>query len=526
MNVSESTINDLVARLPTEEADRLFEELEQLEGDTARRQAVRRALVAKLNALRQQHARRLFTELFQRYMTRDSALLRPEFASPGTLHPLDVGALWIRLVDKSIGPFARQADAMLAERAQTRPLRAVFGLPEVVALQADLAKRAAEVLTATLGTAGAVRPFLEETNRWRGLEAKRIRLGFDPRPLTIEDLRLMQGVLAQGRAMAELHEQLRRAARDPDALAAMVGNPAQGLDGRAAALVPGVGVLAPLALLHVDRNYIAGRMILLHGPQPWQEPTVMALTRHLGRTCFALTEEILGAMGVGQLVRPGLSLPLARRDLLDRELGNLDVILSLFEDLDLINHMRYGSLARDFLDRMVRRVEAELYPMLEERCLMEGRSAGRPIPDFEALDWTLAFCSRWRAVLKRSLFWGTGFSSFHDNVVAGLRDAYRGCFSRNGYASASQRLAHAIRLAQLGNRVGAEAGSWMGLMDPGLTRTVAQRLQEPEPLSGGEAALARSVLELAMEELRRTKHWRDPALQQFAEMAEARLATE
>jgi len=526
MNVPENTINDLVARLPTEEADRLFEELEQLEGNNARRQAVRRALVDKLNALRRQHARRLFTELFQRYMTRDAALLRPEFASPGTLHPLDIGALWVRLVDKSIGAFARQADAMLAERALSRPLRAVFRLPEVVQLQADMARRTAEVLTATLGTTGAVRPFLEETNRWRGLEARRIRLGFDPRPLAMEDLRLMLGILANGSAMIALHEELRRAARDPDTLAAMVGDPGRGLDARSAALVPTVGVMAPLALLHVDRNYVAGRMILLHGPQPWQEPTVIALTRHLGRTCHALTEEIMAAMGVGQLVRVGLSLPLARREMLDRELSNLDILLSLFEDLDLINHLRYGGLARDFLDRMVRRVEAELYPMLEERCLAEGRSAGRPIADFEALDWTLSFCTRWRGVLKRSLFWGTGFSSFHDNVVASLRDAYRGCFSRNGYASAAQRLAHAIRLAQLGGRLGEDATGWMGLMDPGLIRTVAQRLKEADPLSGSEGSLARGVLSLAQTELRRTRHWRDAALQEFADMAEARLNAE
>lgn len=523
MKAAENKINDLVARLPAAEADKLYDELDALAEDTPDRRAVRRALADKLNAQRRQHARRLFTELFQPFLTHDTNLLRAEFGATGVLHPMDVGALWVRLAQGGLQSLARKADTDLGDLASNRPLRSVFRQPAVQALRTEMMGAAIKTLPALLSAQAPLRTLLEEMNRWRHGEAKRMRLGFEPRALQADDLRLMLGILQQQAALIPLMEQMRRAARDTHSLSSLLADMETGVLTKAGLPATGAALILPLVLVHEDMDYDAGRLTLTYGPLAWQEPTLIALVRHLGRACFVLTEEIGLVLGTGQVVRAGLSLPPPRQDNLNRELGRLDKLLGLFDDLDVISHPRYGGQVRDFLDRMVRRIESELYPVLVERCTAEGRAINRPIADFEALDWLLDFCTRWRNVLKRSLFWGTGFTEFYDHVMEVLRDAHHGCFVRAGYSDAAHRLDHAIRLAQLGARLGADTSTWAGLMDQGLVRTVTERLAAKEPLTEGETAFITAVLDMAQKELRRTRHWKDATLQAFAELAESRL---
>ena len=523
MKAAENTINDLIARLPAAEADKLYDELDALTEDTPDRRAVRRALAEKLNAQRRQHTRRLFTELFQPFLTHDTNLLRAEFGGIGVLHPMDVGALWVRLAQSGLQSLAKKADTELGDLAASRPLRSVFRQPAVQALRTEMMTQAIKVLPSLLSAPGPLRTMLEEMNRWRHGEAKRMRLTFEPRALLADDVRLMLGILQQQATLIVLMERMRRAARDPHSLSGLLADMETDVLGKAGLPATGAALVLPLVLVHEEMDYDAGRLVLMHGPLVWQEPTLMALVRHLGRACFVLAEEIGLVLGSGQVVRAGLSLPPPRRDNLDRELGRVDTLLGLFDDLDVISHPRYGGQARDFLDRMVRRIESELYPVLVDRCTAEGRAAAKPIADFDALDWLLDFCTRWRNVLKRSLFWGTGFSEFYDHVMEVLHDAHHGCFVRQGYSDAAHRLDHAIRLAQLGARLGADTAGWAGLMDQGLVRTVTERLAAKEPLNPGETAFVTAVLDMAQKELRRTRHWKDATLQTFAELAESRL---
>lgn len=523
MKVAESTINDLVARLPAAEADKLYDELDALTEDTPDRRAVRRALAEKLNAQRRQHTRRLFTELFQPFLTHDTTLLRAEFGQTGVLHPMDVGALWVRLAQGGLQSLAKKADAELGSLVSNRPLRSVFRQPSVQSLRTEMIAQTIKALPTLLSSPGPLRTLLEEMNRWRYGEAKRMRLGFEPRALQADDVRLMLGILQQQAPLTMLMEQTRRTARDPHSLAGLMAGMETDVLDKAGLPAAGAALILPLVLVHEDMDYDAGRLTLMYGPLAWQETTLVALVRHLGRACFVLADEIGLVLGTGQVVRVGLSLPPPRQDNLNRELGRVDRLLGMFDDLDVINHPRYGGQVRDFLDRMVRRIESELYPVLVERCTAEGRAINRPIADFDALDWLLDFCTRWRNVLKRSLFWGTGFTEFYDHVMEVLRDAHHGCFLRAGYSDAAHRLDHAIRLAQLGARLGADTATWAGLMDQGLVRTVTERLAAKEPLTEGETAFITAVLDMAQKELRRTRHWKDSTLQAFAELAESRL---
>lgn len=517
-------LSALIAQLPTTVADQLYEEIAQSDADGARRQAVRNALVDKLNAERRQHARRLFTDLFRAMLSHDPLLLRPDFCTVGVIHPIDIGGIWAKLSEKAMASLARKAETLLRDLAQTMPLRVAFRDPAVLSLQAAMRTQALDSLAAALAGGAVGKTFLDDVNRWRLAEGRRIRLGFEPRPWVMDDLKLVHGVLVTLAPLTSLLDGLREAGGNAERLRVGLERAAVDL-AQLGAPAEQLGPLLPETLLHADRLYLAGRLALLHGPRRWQEPVVVALVRHLGRTAFSLVEEVLAAIGVDEIVRPGLVFPVPRRAQLDRELDHLDTLLGIFEDLDLINHPRYGAMARDYLDRMVRRMETEFYPVLVERCAAEARSIIRPIPDYDALDWALGFCNRWRSVLKRSLFWGTGHSEFRDRVLDDLRDGFRGSFTRTGYDGPVQRIAHALHLSQLGNRLDSVCTDWVGLLDQGVVRTVVERLKHPQVLSAAEAALLRGFAVLAEEELKRTRHWRDPALQELVDRAAERLAT-
>jgi len=503
----------LIEQLPVDAAKRLYSELDETGQDAAAQKALRRALVAKLNAARADHARRLFTQLFEPFLLAEPAWVGEEWGAPGVIHVLDVGGVWAALAAKPLGALPAMAATRLAELAQDTPIYLVLRTPEVVALREEVRRTAADRISAAMADPQKAKSFLEAVNRWRRREAEAKQLPDVPRPLKAEDVAAIQAVLAHGPAYAPLLERCLAAEGDAEAMAGVAADLARlAPRGVTPVLAAICGPMVPLTLLRRRRAYRDMAPFLVEVPPAWQPTLLAELDRHLRRCCKALAEEAAAMAGAGELARRPLVVPSARRELLERELLCMDEMLDLFDAFDLMRDARYGARAREHLDGMIKRVETTLYPYLEGRVVLAAQAEGRGAVDHAALAWALGFCTRWRNALTRRLHWGTRFSEFRDALVAEIQAAFRGAFAKGAEVPARERMAHAVRGQELAQALGVDASDWLTLLDPGLVRTAAERLDDPVPLTGAELAILGTVVGLVREEIRRTKHWKDAGL--------------
>lgn len=523
-------IDTLIEKLPRDAAGQMLDQIEGEAGSGPRKEAVRQALVKRLNASRSQHARRLFTGLFEPFLCRDPMLLRAELAPTGVIHPLDLGAIWAWLAGGPIRDMASQADARLKEMATDQPIDRALLTPEAVEMGMRLREAAATALTPTLDVPQDGQALLVRLNELRVKEAARTGGLPVPRPLGRDDLVLIRGLLVSAAEVRTLVD------RTLDALSRRKDQGLEDLAEAAGALpaVPigarsgqaDIGRMVPLTLLNRHRAFGALPAFLSAAPTAWREMLATALTRHLARAAIGITEELTaiavpdgGAAGV----RGPLSATATRREALDRDLAAADELLVTAEEFGLLESQRHGPPIREQLGQMVRKVEAALYPALIDRCAAANRSLSKATPDHDTVEWLLAFAGRWRAVLTRDLHWGTGYTEFRDHVLEDLRDGIARCLTREGYEEARDRLAHVGRLSSLARQLGAGPEGWLSLLDQGLVQTATARLRDPTELTSGDIVLLTTVSRLIDAELKRTRYWKSPELQEFAELAAERL---
>ncbi|MFV3075274.1 hypothetical protein [Niveispirillum fermenti] len=511
------TIAALVSRLPTGAARMLYGELAQAR-DNGKVTAVRRALVERINASRQQHGRRLFTQLFEPFLAADIELLRPGFSSLGILHAIDVGALWVQA---AAGPLARLAAAIeqrMPALVAEQPMDLVMALPEIQTFQEQVRRAAIEWLA---GDAARLTKALAAMNAWRVAELRRMNTGFEPRPLTNEDMITIRGVLMHGAALRPLARDLLAGSSDSAAVVEVAGalalHPLQSVHTPEARMAL---FMVPLALLHRRRAYRAVVPFLLDGAPATQARILEALDSHFGRTCARFAAEAGLLAGSGQPIKGPLAATTVRRLTLSAELGHMDAILGIYEEFEILDDPRLGMQARDYMDNMVKAIERTLYPALIDRCVAAGRTIERALPDQDALEWALGLCVRWRTVIGRVMHWGTGHSAFKEQVLELARAAFQAALSDPRPFPPGERLAQAVRMLQLSKPLGGAAVEWITLLDKGLVRTVTDRLRQGGTLRDGEHDLVRALMVLVRNELRRTRHWRDQSLVELDELAE------
>jgi len=516
---SAETIAALVARLPTGAARKLYGEL-ALAADSNKVAAVRRALVGRINASRQQHGRRLFTQLFEPFLAADIELLRPGFSSLGILHAVDIGAVWAQAAAGPLAKLAATVDQRLPILVAEQPMDLVMAMPEIQGLQEQMRQTALGWLSG-LDNAAIAR-ILTGANKWRMTELRRLGVSFDPRPLTNEDIITVRAVLMHGASLRPMARELLADSASSEAVVELASSfalhPLQSVSTPEARMAL---YMVPLLLLHRQRSYRAVVPFLLDGPPTTQARILEALDSHFGRTCARFSLEAGLLAGAGQPIKGPLAATTVRRLVLSNELGYMDAILGIYEEFEILDDPRLGMQARDYMDAMVKAIERNLYPAIIDRCVAAGRNIERALPDQDALEWVLGLCVRWRAVIGRVMHWGSGHSAFKEQVLELIRAAFQGALSDPRSIPAADRLGQAVRMLQLSKPMGGGAGEWITLLDKGLVSTVTERLRESDPLRSGERDLIVAVMALVRKELHRTRHWRDPGLVEIDSLATA-----
>ncbi len=516
----EGTVRDLVSRLTPEAALQMYDEVARNPNHGQNNVLVRQALVTRINRRRTQHARRLFTRFFQHFLAQDLGLLREELGVGGPLHPIDIGGLWAAGRRTALAAEARRIEPLVEEVARDYPIDEALARPELRPATESLRAAASAWLADALAKPPVLKTLLDTANAWRAEEARRVGIAQKLRPLTAEGVALAQAILAQQGNLHSLAQELLARAGRPPLLAEAGGGFAE--DDRVAALGGAAGKWAHLPALPVldqARDYRGFASFLVEAPATLQGRLAGNLVRHLKWVALSIADDLSAGAGTDRTAKGPLLFPLRRRAALDQELAHFETILDSFEELDLMRDPRAGSQAREALEKMVRRVEQELYPAVSDRVAAAVRAKFRPTPDQESLAWVLGYCTRWRACLSKSLHWGTGFSNFRTLLLEELNAAFKDCFAEEGHATATACLDHATRLLELAQALGADVSAWPSLLDKGLVKVCTQRLEEEGTLSPPERKLLQTVAALVGAELKRTRHWQDASLRAFADKA-------
>ncbi|PWR23916.1 hypothetical protein [Zavarzinia compransoris] len=132
----------LAMSLPAEKIVTLLEGLPPPGQGDDRVAALRHALVERLNSLRPQRARRLFTSLVDRFLIEEPGMPGGAGRPPLALYRADMGALWGALARAAFPEKAAEAVQMMERLCAGHLIEAALALPEARALREELRRLA------------------------------------------------------------------------------------------------------------------------------------------------------------------------------------------------------------------------------------------------------------------------------------------------------------------------------------------------------------------------------------------------
>lgn len=491
----------LIERLPPKAARALLGELDAVRSDR-RLSGLRTSLIRQLNGNRTQHARRLFTALYEPFLISEDGLL--ETRGPGIIHRADIGAFWHALLaHRAFAALAAEVDRRMGLLAEDRLIDDLCQDEEGLAFQEWLRRQALDILADGSGRT-ARDALLARAEAARRQWLRQMRVDVSPPRLDRDDLGCWIDVLEHAPALlahadpgfrpSGLCDRFRRCR---DAVPAA--------EGRWSA-----AWLLPLAELYRERSFdeLAHLFATLPPDAAARSPLPAALAARLGATCKATARALLAGDAASA----------------ERRLDGLAGLVRLHGELGLFLRQGTGRAASAHVEEMIAAVKAGLLPGLAERTRTLA-AARTPLADFDVVAARLRCVTRWmEAVSPDRMVWGRDLARWRgallDQLALSLKEALKAIDDEDS------RHARVLRIAELTAALGASLGDWMGPVDKTYIGLLTRRLSLSEPLSELEARLADHMAAKARAELARIRYWKDPDLCDLVALADARLPGE
>lgn len=505
-------LRKLIEKLPPQAARALLGELGTGGLADHRLSDLRATLIRHLNGSRTQHARRLFTALYEPFLLSEDGLL--EMDAPGALHRADIGALWTALAaQRPLAALAAEVDRRMAALAEGKLIDDICRSGEGQGFQERLRRQALDILDGCARRGGTdADAFLRRVEAARRQLLRPARTEVVPRRLTRDDLGCWRDALEHAPALlAHAAPGARPLGLDERFRRCHAAVPAS--EGRWSA-----AWLLPLAEAYRARFFHEpgqelgqelGRLFAALPPEAAaRSPLPQALAARLGATCRATVRALLAGDAP------------AAAEQVDRLAG----ILRLHGELDLFLLRETGRVASAHVEEMVAAVKAKVLPGLAERVrtLAEART---PLADFDMVAARLACVTRWAdALASDRMAWGRDHARWRRDLLDRLARTLKDTLKRDD--DDALRHAHVLRIAELTSALGASLGDWMGPVDKTYIGLLTQRLSRSEPLTEMEVHLADHMAAKARAELARIRYWKDPDLAALVALAEARLPFE
>ncbi|MDD3444947.1 MAG: hypothetical protein PHS60_06025 [Zavarzinia sp.] len=518
---------ELATALPPEKLARLLAELPAAGGpDEDRVAPIRTVLVDRLNTLRPQRARRLFTSLLHSHLADDPEFVEPPLRAPLLFRRTDIGAIWATLARTIFPEKVAEATQLLERLCVDRLVDEAIELPEARDMREELRLLTITRLGQILREHHHAEAFCTLANGLRDrLNADRTRFMTPIGPGQLADL---IAILSAWPVLAPATAAILRATpphADPqEAGTALVEATIALRHALATAGLPADSAEAlPIALLNrrevydVLATYIAER-------NAGNTPRVAeALVARLGETLHGFAFWLSRLIPETRKEEAPIVIDDDNRDHLGNLMNRTDEMIAacrhagLFDAAtvqpmllglanDLMNHLVHGPLARSG-----RRFAAAVV------------SRANYTSDIHDVRHVVGLLIRLRHVLRPTGLPIQALNRWRDQLVADIEYAvHRATRLEDAEESPLERFQHLERIERLAEIIGSTISP---ILQPTSRHTqviFAARLAEPGPLSETARRLCANYAAVIRDEIAKVRYWRNPDMVEFADLAASR----
>lgn len=514
-------LDSLVARLEMAAARRLFDEVSR-SGASQRSRRLRRLLLDRLNNARPDRVQRLFTSLFEPFLSTDLDLLRAPFPVPWLVTRPDVAAFWSVLAAVPLRRLAPTVGAELDLMSRDQLVEDALDCPVALRRRDELARVAADALDTALMSSSATRDILAHVN------AARRRLiawpHLDPddlRPLVRADVAQFVTLLRFGALLGpQLRLVRRRTAEVAGGDAAVLRQAVAISQAQAVAatlLGPELAADAaaiPALALHANVAYLPVAATLARRPDdPAAPATATALLGHYA----ACVQVLVKAMSQpGGIDRPRAEAWLVRH-------GRLRDALVATGLTDLAGHP---------LALRLKAIAAPLDELVEHglcRAALKGATAiaDQQTTEIGDIDWLCRWIRQWEGQMRREGRLTAFTIAWRARLALALEQGVHRAIRESGDLSEAHALSRLRLLGRLG-RLHAAAGLDIAEALPATSHTMlticetaihAEFRGEGRPHLDDRAIVATFVARVRAEAARTARRWTSPDHQRLIALA-------
>ncbi|MFA5122124.1 hypothetical protein [Zavarzinia sp.] len=517
----------IVHSLPPEKAAKLLSELPTGGRQEEAVAPIRSALVERLNQLRPQRARRLFTSLLQPFLIDDMADDDPPFRIPFAFHRTDIGAIWAAMARSVFPDKAAEATQLMDELCRDQLVDDALTLPEARAMREKLRQAAHARLSTFLTDRSANDAFVTLANALRDRLSPQDRHGAVPIgwPLIQELVEVLgayplvtpvvSDFLAQTPPHADSEATARSLIDATIALGRQLG--AAGLQARTAEILPaalliGRGAYGAVARYLSERGFASAPRVA-QGLAAEMADRLSALARDF-QTLLPETRRDDGPLAVDP----------DAVDRLQSRMHRLEEIILAVRHSGLLDSRELQPVLRDVVNDAVARLEHGPLGRLTRRFAAALASRGHAVGDSADIRRLTTLLVRLRAALRPTDLPIFALNRWRDQLLAEVEGATQRAarIEAEEDAALSERFAHLERIETLAEVAGATI---VPMLQPSSRHTqlvVAARLSDPRPFSPVAQRLCAGFAATVRGEIAKVRYWRNPDMLSIDALAAAR----
>ena len=530
-NALREKITELVTRLPASFVYALLSEIEGMDGEPAERvQLVRQYVIEYLNRQRTNRARRLFTNLFEAFLTDDDVLYHGGVSVPGMVQRVDVGALWEVLSRDAFPLLAVEAQEKLDEMARGEVIDRALRSPEAAALKERMRIAAVKHMDAVLANRKALEETLTALSRNRPRRTRLLSAFLDKAPhFESNTVQLMRDILAHAEGPARLIA---------ERLDGFPANSSSGWerDRMADTLMNGTAELAerfrghedfalllPLSVLNVKRNYaVAALYIRQSGVDPGRgNPVTDTLTAHFLGTIRALTAALTAILKLnervpGSPIRPSAK-EKARVEGLMQRLGQL---IDAVTASGLMEDRRSEPAFRNAWQSAGKVIGARVAGVAMERSAQAAAARRQPVIDHGDVIWLNRLLWQWHGLARDFGHETYDLVKWRETLLEEMRANVEKAMKFEDTDPLDERMEHLLRINGFSTVFGQRISGWIPPSSHNMTRLLTHRLERGPDLSAEERTIIDDLIATARTEVGKSRYWKSHELMDLIELSD------
>lgn len=526
-------IDELVSRLPSSLVYSLLSEIEGMDDEPPERvNLIRQYVIEHLNRQRTNRARRLFTSLFEAFLTDDEALYHAGITVPGVVQRIDVGALWEVLSRDAFPLLAVEAQEMLDEMARVEVIDRVLRSPVAGMLKERMRVSAVKHLDAVFANRKQLDETLAALSRSRPRRTRLMSAFLEKTPpVDATTLQLMRTVLTDTggaiRQVAENLEAFSTRPRDDEERDRMAESLLAAVDSLRQIMPEDAALLLPQFILSARHNYaVVGLYVRLSGVDPGKGNAVTAaLAGHFLGVTRALTAALAAVLKLNERVPGSPIRPSAREKArLEGLMHRLGQLIEALTVSGLMEDRRSEPTYRAAWQGAAKLIGSRVAAVAMERSGQAAAARRSPVVDHGDVVWLNRLLWQWQGLARDFGFETYDLVKWRETLLEELRANVERAMKFEEEDALDNRMEHLLRINAISSVFGPRVSAWIPTSSQNMTRLLTHRLdQEGEngaALGSDERAIIDDLVATARAEVGKSRYWKSHDLMDLIERSD------